>query len=413
MANRDVKKIGLTCEQRQRLFERAMSRWAGTRQFADHANSRPFVLHRRLLRMAAVLAVAMVVVGGGVIVTHVRTLEQVHWQPDRLELTAQGREAVLVAKNDRILHRWTTPVVAGIRAATLVREPDERGGRLLAVLGFTQNEENPFPNQLCAFDTAQNLDTPVWAVAVEDDDIPVDLRARPGRPYAGRQFRVATCEAADVFPEVPGQELVVVFQHDPSAVCSIRVVGADGHLLFQAWHDGNVRHVYWLAEPGLIVCRGLNAAVRTELRGLAPTRERVHPFVLFAIMPENDAISPQWVKTIDHPGDVEPAWYRCLFPSPTVDLIHCIYFDPPLPGYSPKSYLLCSLRFETQLGPAALSMVIDAAGNEVPHTRTLTDIYNRALKEEVLPSPDVFQWGDLPPIQDKRGVWLPGSIEDE
>jgi serine/threonine protein kinase len=212
------------------------------------------------------------------------------------ELQRSGREVRLLAMSGRTLHRWHTSDPNGFVFAELVETalgtPDK-----LVMLAFPREDDSEHYGRLCAFDASapQRL---VWRSTVEESELP---RAARDRGHSAIQFAYTMGRVADVFPELPGDEVIAVFAH--AAPRLVRVYDLSGAVRYQAWIYGGVEHLYRMAargnDAGLLVL-----AVRDEAHG----REEPDPLRVVALRPEPAHIGTDFLPLIR--GDEWTAW--CL-----------------------------------------------------------------------------------------------------
>ena len=332
-----------------------------------------------------------------------RSIEQIEWTPASVALSTDRQIVSLLGRNGKTIHAWATPAPYGFGDAVFVSSADNNGKGSLAILGFGPTNNNEHAGQFVAYDVDHDPDKPVWTLSLPDNEIPEDLRSRPGREYHGNQFSARVCRVADVLPDRPGKELIVVFQHGKFSQCSLRIYDLQGTMLSQAWHDGNISDMYWMSGPKQLVCLGVNSEVDAIDRGL-PNWTRKHSIVLYALRPVQGQTESRWIDTVDHAGGIRPIWYRCLlnFPDPTGN--GRFEFNEPFPGFDLDSNVGASFFVPTPTGTATLGFTIDQSGNIIRNTFSPNSIFNRAA-----PDLTTIQFGDLPPIRDRDGVWLPGT----
>ena len=306
-----------------------------------------------------------------------------NFRPHHMELTPDGREARLVSYDGAILHTWRSSEPGGISFAELVSR--DRAGPL-AVLGFNHRYDEPSRGAICAFDPGSDLCAPVWERRINQVDLFPELHAH-GIDVAG--FGVIWAMTEDIFPEVPGPEIVTAYAHAPHSPGVIAIYDTSGKLLYRIWHDGAPGSGYWMDDARLLVLTSLNSEVYWPQRG-HPEAGAPHPSVVFALKPRVGYVGQTW--TTPSPGGETRTlvWYQCLLP-PAASKLASIQVGRPLPGYDPGRFV----NFGLMLGPQhGLSWVLDAAGNEAPGSRTPSDQWR---VDKPLPV-DYFELGDLPPI---------------
>ena len=335
------------------------------------------------------------IVGGAILVG----VWQFNARPHRVELSGDGREARLRSFVGGVLNAWRAEHPSEITFAELVDRSPELGGGRLVVLGFNQAQTSPFAGSLCAFDTEGDYKTPLWVRRIGTEEILPPLRQAGG--HVGVQFGPNWGKLLDVFPERPGREIVVSFQHTPYSACVIRIYDLTGTLLYQVWQDGGVGPCYWMSDAELLVFVGLNGEAPWDRRGYPETRE-IDPRVVFAVRPRLNFIAQDWLRPAPGGDPLNPVWYRCLLPPDAVDHIDGWTVKASLPPHDPGCSVCLSLVVSKDI-EAGVSWTINAAGEEVISSRVVSDEYNRNQKlpegdPKRLPAPSYFKIGDLPPI---------------
>jgi hypothetical protein len=247
-----------------------------------------------------------------------------------------------------------------------------------------------------AFDLAGDLDEPLWQEGMtEADAVPPSLVAI-GRD--GRDFAPSLAQVLDVFPETPDPEIVVAFQHELFSQSAIRVYDLNGRLLDQFWHDGNPADMRWIVGERLLVVAGLNGEAYWPERGATEVGSTHYPTVLFAFQPDMEPVAPDWAP-LPAPGiRSRIVWYRCLLPPSLAEPFHATDLRPPWRrDRDPRGRFRVTVKVRETPG-AAVSMLMDADGREVPGHRVLTDLF--AIRND-LPDPSALEFGDLPPIVTK------------
>lgn len=365
-----------------------------------------------LLRLKVAALIALVLIGSTVValaatgLIDLLTVAELEANPTDIMIANEGRDAYTKTNSGMAHHFLHTDSDGGISAKGFVHEMDSNGRGALVILGFSVQSANIYPASFAAFDADKPFSPPLWKVSVEDGEIPSDLSELPGRSVNGTQFSASVCRVADIFPE-PGAELVLVFQHR-SSLCSLRIYDLDGKLLYLLWHDGNISEVYWMAGSQQLVCIGLNGEVYAKDRGIDGLK-REYPLVLFAVTPQLGQTTPQWVKTVDHDGGIEPAWYRWIFDIPIARWDLQVRLSAPSLGDESRTHVEVTLSVTPFDDPAAFSFVVGSDGTEVLPRPSVGGPWPELQGQRVLPDPNEIILKDLPPIKNREGVWLPGT----
>ncbi len=320
----------------------------------------------------------------------------VNRRPWKLKLSEDGDEARLVAVNGAILNKWCAGP-GGLSFGCLLARPDELGGGHLAVLGFRRSA-SLFPGKLCGFDVDGDANEPVWESAIAPTaDLPAD---RLEHGWDAGRFGVGHGFVFDVFPERPGDEIVVEHACTHSDRM-IRVYDQRGEVLYQVWHDGSLGCCYWMSEARLLVFAGLNSEVPEWDRRGHPDVRTPHAVVVFAIRPRIGVRESRWLRSspTDDPNDpLNPAWYRCLLPPAARDFLSPSGLIRPETGFPGRRvHLLLDTPGSTNCG---LAVDIDETGQMVRGSLVVSDCYqaDQRLPEPTLPDPRTLYLGDLPPV---------------
>ena len=317
-------------------------------------------------------------------------------------------EVWLISIAEKRLHKWDTPVPGGITFAEMVDRPAEFGGGKLVVLGYSASPANPHPGCLCAFDVDGDRDKPVWRRHIERNDIPPDL-LKKGRDagYSGVYARGSM--VADIFPDLPGEEIVAIHHHGVYSQCAIRIYDLRGEILYQIWQNGGIVHTYWMSGVGLLVCQGGHEWAK--LNHPSYTRLRV-PYapVVFAVRPRRGFIVSDYLPPTPGDDTLSPVWYRYILPPEVPDLTRAMSLGLPNHTHDDARFVRLILAFDKP-AEAGVNWVIDEYGNEVTCrdeagnerrcTRMVNDTYklDRKSSRPSLPNPDIFHLGPLPPIE--------------
>ena len=294
----------------------------------------------------------------------------------------------MISRGGNILHTWQSGAKNGISFAELVERPPEMGGGRLAIIGFNSRAKTQYAGALCAFDVGGDLDRPAWSGHIETQEILPELLARD---FTGEQFSASRAIVADVFPDRPGEEVVVAHMHGPYSACVIRIYDLNGETLFQAWQDGGVNSSYWMSDAELLVFSGLDARAYWDERGHPEVLE-AHPVVVFAVRPELGYTGTQW---LNEGNDKTVRWYKCILPPESSDDFREGKLFPPAASEEPGRNVRLTLMF-AEAENAIMSWLIDENGVEQRDMRVINDPYKRA--GDTLPPPDRFYLGELPPI---------------
>jgi hypothetical protein len=211
---------------------------------------------------------------------------------------------------------------------------------------------------------------------------------------------------ADVFPELPGAEVVLVQSVFPYSASVIRVVDLEGRLRYEVWHDGALGAGRWLAGPGLLVFTGVNSEHRWDERGY-DTRGGRYPAVVFALRPHDGHLaSGRWMVHDAKMSDDSVAWYRWLGPAEWLAPLNDVYgvLAEPGSGWDATRYVESCWSCGRGAGVprAGFTLLLNERGDVVG--RWDDDNYKASRREGATPEIGVFElldYSDLPREQEK------------
>ena len=238
---------------------------------------------------------------------------------------------------------------------------------------------------LGAFSFASWNDEPLWTAGRTGEDItkPAHIEGSPpsDQPDAdpGR-FITRWAFIADVFegPDHPGQEVIAAHQLNPWSATALRVYGAEGEVLYEAWHDGQILESIYDADEGLIICAGVNSERRfSDLTGCEHD-----PLVVFALKPRLGR-TEQLLTREACPEGFRPVWYSVIGPPEVACELYIHNLEPLSQTTASYSDLyLVRLRNIDRAGSAAFSfgLLLSASGSIVnyridPDAIPLLDIH--------------------------------------
>ncbi len=278
-------------------------------------------------------------------------------RPYDLVVSSDRQEARLETRFGHVLRSWTTESDQGIRFAELVERPNMLGGGTLAIIGYS-TEAVGGGAPLRAFDASERDGDPVWEFRMQRQDLIHQVPTTLFGLHLGTMV-------VDVYPDVPGMEIIVALVHGLSSWSAIVVLDLEGRTLYRAWHHGSISETYWLAGPGrLVALANSNDALWPDL-GFVDVR-RPQPMVLFGLDVARHREGP---LIISGTSDVA-AWYQFVLPPWLVDDIR-----PRVTRPGPDEDQSSLFRLDLGLieGVGSFSVLLDANGAEVTGHRRFTD----------------------------------------
>ncbi|MBL1218582.1 MAG: serine/threonine protein kinase [Planctomycetes bacterium] len=241
-------------------------------------------------------------------------------QPSRFSKKQMQGDCTLVSRLGAPVAYFGEPDLwPGNALCQMVMMPKELGGGKVALVLVDKGARST-GGQLCMY-KPKHLEQPLWSTSdssgFHQPDFP-DNTAELGRDRG--DFTVRVFRVADVFPESPGAEILTLQNHRHSSSNVIRILSAQGTILFEAWHYGFLRDVTWWEEESLLVCDG-DRHWRDEVQQYGYEWPD-WPIVVFALRPKlGEKLG--WVNHYDWPeSDQTDAqimdcvmWYRTLQPA--------------------------------------------------------------------------------------------------
>ena len=233
--------------------------------------------------------------------------------PHRLDQEFNDKEertVSLLSRSGKVIHTWNSHKSNGIAFAKIMRRPDSMGGGRIVAIGYKKNERSELAGALCVYEL-NHPESPLWTSGTGPPQINVP---EPISHVQSDQFRFVYAKAADVFESEPAQEIIALHWNKGYSPTLIRVYNLAGEVLYEAWHDGDLNGVAWLARHELLVTTGVNSEERLDELGEASNSGQVYPLVVFALRPEVGHRSRRWITPRDQPRSVRAVWYRCIRP---------------------------------------------------------------------------------------------------
>lgn len=322
-------------------------------------------------------------------------------RPYRIEVWGEGREARLLAYSGSMLHIWGSGRRNEIACAQMLRRAPGLGGELYALVGFTLESESPYRGTLCAFDTSGDRDTPAWQTRIEEKDVPPALLAKGRGPDNCGPFGVGGVITADIFeaPDASGDEIVTVFGMFSQR--ALRILNEKGEVLFQTWQDGGIKSMYWLSEPGLLVCTGWDEYLKqNDSRFATRPTTPVAPMV-FAVRPVRDAALNEFMaRTPREQAIISPEWAKYIGPPEDPNLSIVLELHRPVAVDATRfAQLSVVVYHEGSEMLGQVDLLIDEHGKLDADSLGLSDpyLFDQESGRPRLPDPHTFCLLDLPP----------------
>lgn len=331
-----------------------------------------------------------------VVLTLSATYFAVTYQLNQPQLAAMGpgrRYASVYSAGGRIMRTWTVPEAGNISGIEMADGVGEYTGDKLVVIGFRPDPRTPHPGALVAYNANRSLDEPIWSIRISNSDLPQRI-IEAG--HIAQQFGIQSMFAANVFDDVPGDELIVVHGHMLSSWRCLRIYElTEGALLFQLWHDGSIARPQWLAAHELIVTAGDNKEVDWTKRGVDLD---AYPIVCFAIQPILDHIETDCFRTTPPFDSPCIRWYKALMPPDAAAVAVSAVVSRPFETEDASDFIRYSIHDQTEIRDRSISWLVRFDGTFLANSAEMDEDYRLAFEQGRMPDQRQFHLAPLPPV---------------
>jgi tRNA A-37 threonylcarbamoyl transferase component Bud32 len=306
--------------------------------------------------------------------------------PHRIEMTDDHREVRLLSPAGSPIHIWRPGGDEEIKDALMMRAATDEGERTLVLLGYGTASVSKNPGALFAYDIDRSLDEPYWTRQILLEETPPSFQ-RSGLNADG--FNVQKVQTANVFPTEPGDEIIAVWAHVPTASACLRIYSGDGRLLYQLWRFGPWQSVHWLAGPRRLVMIALNSRTKWKDFGIEHEQQGKDPDVMFAVTPVLGEIADDWCTLEAGDGPFVPHWHL-WFPPLVTDACNALSLVPPNPGEADPSRFF-RVNYQFVKGKRSMTWLFDENGQVFPGSGVANNAYDEFEDphepEDYLPGP--------------------------
>lgn len=329
-------------------------------------------------RPALMTATVCLTIGAGMLAAATGAVWWTNNLPQRIDREHDQSYAYLRAANGRVIAKWGNGERGSVAAAQLVERPREfGGGKVVMVIAGGPPEDGGTHNQLAMY-PLNRLAEPAWTTPALAPDITM-----PPNDWWQNEFQALQVTIADVFPQSPGKELILVHGQGRSPH-AIRIYDFNGRVLYEAWHLGLVESLQWLESSGLLIAsahrHGRSAADwETEGYVLGPNQ---WPMVLLALRPEYGKFyNDGWINGIDDwpRSAADLRWYRYLMPR---DHQPTYLYVRPSPSQLHPDAVEIELGYGAHSDRTSIRRLLNPQGQFIPGTEIIGDPYRRKLLEK-------------------------------
>lgn len=282
--------------------------------------------HPVLTSTAASLAIA-----GGIIGTAGATYWELVGHPTGLSGDSAGTFVELVSRAGKRFHRWESPSPHGVVFYKFVPARASTESSDVAVIAMSfEGDANPL-ERLRVF-AASDPERVLWQTPTHPPGIQRPEGAR-GWDWDDlpENYRVSSACIHDFYPARPGQEILITFNHSSKSPACIRIYSLDGEqILYEAWHNGQIKTSTYMPENRLIVFHAVTDEPRLSDLGVdAGSHE--HPVMLVALnLPKDPDAEGRTPRLLDSWAQTPPdaiAWSRMILPIELYDFCDRVRFS--------------------------------------------------------------------------------------
>ena len=321
----------------------------------------------------------------------------INGRPAEIEVDTQRTRVYLRSYSGRVVHTYRAGHGNRFIKVHKERRDPSLGGGTVVLLGIGTGGEYDPNAQLVAYDF-DHPEKELWSTGTGAPQINMP---EPISVVEGGMFGLGPVLIEDIFPDIPGNEIVTIHGHTVYSPNLIRIYDLSGRILYQVWHDGQISQCLWIRETGTLVLTGLNSENNWNGRGYSTLVEPRYPMIVLGIHPEVGQVHDEWIHTPGGLGTIEPAFYKCVLPLPqlqnlaTHNGIYVTIGRNVLLSKPETGLFAAVLSGAEQIG--LVQFVLDSNGNQLELQETLA--YKRLRREhQDLPDPSEFYLGDLPPL---------------
>jgi len=325
-------------------------------------------------------------------------------RPFQLRVVEPRRHIEIRSRSGASLFEWRS--AGGYLWAYDMTDPiDALGGRRFFFLGTRSEYEHDYPGEIVVYAPDADLDRPLWRDAVKPGDLPDRVKKLK---RSADIYRVDRAQALDVFEQVPGPELVVVFGCHFSQR-AFRIYNLQtGERLFQFWQDGGIHSVYYANEANLLICSGLYNNVKWQAKHRAQFGQEGYPIIVFAVKPRLGVLMKTFIDDARPDEDpIWPAWYYCMLVAGGYDRalndLKSTVETPIMNGADPTPVVDFGI-------PIGVHWPIDAQGTVLP--KRALDHFTRSVPDGVTlddftlePLPDLPPFAPPDPRDSAAAMW--------
>lgn len=319
-------------------------------------------------------------------------------RPVGIELDQDYRKWLrLRSYSGNVVHTWQAGENNRIIKSHIVEIGESLGGGKAVLFGILSRKDNDPNAQFFAYDF-HDPNKLLWSTGTGP---PLIKMPEPISVVEGNQFALGSVVIEDIFPDIPGKEIVTVHGHTAYSPNLIRIYDQSGRIVYQVWHDGQLGQPIWIPETGTLVLSGLNSEGSWDGRGQSTLVGSRYPLIVLGIRPEVGQVYDEWIHTPGGLGTIEPAFYKCVLPLAQLQKLEeqggvYIAINRNVILSKPQTGLFASVLAGAGHG-GLIRFFLDSNGNELDREET-SDYKRLRIQYPDLPDASEFRIDDLPPL---------------
>lgn len=262
--------------------------------------------------------VASLAIAGGILGTAGLTYWELVDHPAAVWVDPSGTYVELVSRAGQRFHRWDGPGPQSVVYANLLPAQAITGPSDLVLVAMDFDDDADSCERLRVF-AINDPDVPLWQTPTRPPGI-----QRPPEAHSWdvddlpESYRVSSVHVADFYPELRGQEVLITFRHDRKSPSCIRIYTLDGQrILYEAWHNGQIKAASYLPGDRLVVFCGVTDSPKLHDLHIEGNEFR-DPVMLVALRlprePDSGERMPRLLDSWNQEPKADFAWSRMVMP---------------------------------------------------------------------------------------------------
>lgn len=312
-------------------------------------------------------------------------IQLLYRMPHRIVIQDLRSRATLVSRAGAVLHEWDGQFPNSIRAATFVTPADGTDKVAFVMVHSHSHDER---SVLAVLIDIRNPTESLWIAPLNQFNFPSSPNTRPF-DATGEYMLPARAIVADIFPELPGDEIVIVYHHYPRFPSCIRIFNVrsptEAPLVAEFWLPGHM-DIAWDPYHAHFIVSGAGNRFPWELVGLPQPENHLHARYAMAFAPRPELAAH---FLFDEVGNIDPSvrWLSVILPRE-----HALLFGHPvllgIDKLTDSQRLLITMGHLISDQPAIQFYLDRTTGTQISETIISSGYRFRRSANPDLPDPD-------------------------